>query len=369
MGLVKHELRQFYHKLENRIASGLLITCLLFFSLIAEGLPSPAMCDNNSEKEADRKSLIMLAGMQQNQLAGTPTITIESYMVPFQAETGQEDVQHYYVTGSGFIGGQVILLEINDPSGSFTISSMTSGYGTRVELVADYENKTVEELIAVRFVPAVAGAHTATITHSTEGAVTQTLLVEGNGTSLPVEWLSFTAQADKGDIILDWATASEKDNSHFEVEVSKDPIRGFKKIGRVESKVGNSKVATSYSFRHRLGDVNGTWYFRLKQVDFDNAFEYSKLIATELHGAGEVKVNVAPNPVTDNSTLNITVAEAGRMHIFILNPGGTEVYSKMLDLETGTHRIPLHFSYPLSTGIYILTTEFKGNINRQKLIK
>lgn len=368
MEIVKQGIRRLWQVLENRLLSCLLLPCFLFFSLFAKGLPSPALTHENSGRETTVRSAVSLADIPTDKMGGTPVISIESSMVPFQAELGQEEVQYYYVTGSGLSVGDIILLELSDPSGAFTISSLSSGYGTTVEIVADGDDP-YSEMIAVKFAPSVSGAHTGTITHTTVGAEPQTLTVEGNVTSLPVEWLSFTAKADKGAVTLDWTTASEENHSHFEVEVSGNPLKGFEQTGRVESKVGNSKSATSYQFKYSLGAVNGIRYFRLKQVDFDNRFEYSKFIAAEIRGAGAVKVNVAPNPISDASLLNITVEEAGSMNIILFNTDASAIYSKRLELEAGVHQVPLHFYHQISAGVYILVTEFKGKIERQKLIK
>lgn len=126
-----------------------------------------------------------------------------------------------------------------------------------------------------------------------------------NGASqLPVELISFEAiQLEKG-IELKWITASEENNSHFEIEHSLDGFN-YETIGIVQ---GNQTTieAQTYEF---IDDKmqNGQNYYRLKQVDFDAKFEYSKIIMLDY--SNEISVMVAPNPVTQHTKLRITLSQ------------------------------------------------------------
>ncbi len=91
---------------------------------------------------------------------------------------------------------------------------------------------------------------------------------------LPVEMTYFTARADEQHSLLEWATASEENNSHFEVEHGTDGIR-FSSIGLVDGN-GYSAVVHNYQFIHRTPQF-GTNYYRLKQVDFDGTESYSDI--------------------------------------------------------------------------------------------
>lgn len=94
-----------------------------------------------------------------------------------------------------------------------------------------------------------------------------------SATVLPVKWLDFTAQRFGSEINLKWKTASEINNSHFEVEQSIDG-ETWLNIGKVKG-FGNSNTVKNYIFMYNYL-ANNKVYFRLKQVDFNGAFEYSK---------------------------------------------------------------------------------------------
>lgn len=89
---------------------------------------------------------------------------------------------------------------------------------------------------------------------------------------VPVELVSFEATYADGQVILQWTTATESNNFGFEIERSHGR-ETFKKIGFVEG-TGTTTVPKTYMFVDR--DIrNGLYSYRLKQVDFDGAFNYS----------------------------------------------------------------------------------------------
>jgi hypothetical protein len=126
------------------------------------------------------------------------------------------------------------------------------------------------------------------------------LITEG---ALPVKLISFDAKAEANRVKLDWKTASETNNSHFEIERSYNG-KIFESIGRVEGK-GTTETETSYTFFDSKPLV-GTSYYRLKQVDsdritnnqvFKGASNYSKIVSVDRES--DKFLVVSPNPSAD----------------------------------------------------------------------
>ncbi|RIJ42606.1 T9SS C-terminal target domain-containing protein [Pontibacter oryzae] len=95
-------------------------------------------------------------------------------------------------------------------------------------------------------------------------------------TPLPVELVSFKARNSDDAVELQWVTASEDKNSHFEIERSSDG-RNFNGIGSVQGQ-GSTQWQTKYTFT----DTNpqpGTSFYRLKQVDDDEKYTYSSIVS------------------------------------------------------------------------------------------
>ncbi|MFC5270644.1 T9SS type A sorting domain-containing protein [Adhaeribacter terreus] len=120
---------------------------------------------------------------------------------------------------------------------------------------------------------------------------------------LPVALVSFNAEKASNAVNLNWKTASEKNNDLFVVERSADG-RNFEAIGQVKG-ASNSNVLNAYAFADK-NPVNGVSYYRLKQIDFDGKFEYSKIVSVTFEGKiTAVAINAFPNPA--NNLLNVKV--------------------------------------------------------------
>jgi hypothetical protein len=154
---------------------------------------------------------------------------------------------------------------------------------------------------------------------------------------LPVNLLSFSANAIGKEVVLHWNTAQEINFSHFEVERS---INGkdFSTIGNI-----NASATNSYQFTHINGANNfSIIYYRLKMVDKDGKFSYSGIVTIK-SGKEKVSVLVYPNPVTDVITIQ---SNSLYSKVYISDINGKVVI-------TTNHVHELNIAH-LTSGFYIL---------------
>jgi len=150
----------------------------------------------------------------------------------------------------------------------------------------------------------------------------------GNGTALPIELLSFTADATDKDVILNWTTVSEINNHYFEVERSID-TKTSKSVGKLNGAVNSNTLLT-----YNLIDENpetGTSYYRLKQVDYDGKFTYSEWIPVKFEG--EEKMQLTQFAVNrEASAVNFTFSnlpiESVNATITVFDVSGRLVYDQ-----------------------------------------
>ncbi|MDT8309367.1 MAG: T9SS type A sorting domain-containing protein [Bacteroidales bacterium] len=141
---------------------------------------------------------------------------------------------------------------------------------------------------------------------SIEDAFDDLINDQDDGSTLPVELASFKLNtANSGSVKLSWTTASEFNTSYFIVERSQEK-EGFIPVGTVQA-VGFSNDINHYDFYDREALKNIPYYYRLKIVDFDGTYEYSKIV-TSIFDSDQDEIVVYPNPVKQGS--NITI-EAG----------------------------------------------------------
>jgi hypothetical protein len=137
------------------------------------------------------------------------------------------------------------------------------------------------------------------------------------GGALPVTLAKFEGEhTSEGNLLL-WETSSEVNNDHFVVERSRD-ARKFDEIAKVAG-VGTSAIRNAYSFTdsHYEKGIN---YYRLKQVDMDGSFAYSRMIAIESGGMKEVKY--FPNPVQSLLSIELPDTEMTEWHVKVFNSAG-----------------------------------------------
>jgi len=169
---------------------------------------------------------------------------------------------------------------------------------------------------------------------------------------LPIELVSFTATPLKSTIMLDWVTASEFNSERFEVERSLDGI-SFIKIGQVEA-AGYSNISRSYNLEDKYVTPGIFYYYRLKQIDFDNKFEYSKIVSARL---GEVAPAIQigefiPNPSRSFTKVEVIVPEPMTISFRLLGIDGQTNLLESYTLEKGINTLNYDISR-ISAGTYI----------------
>ena len=121
--------------------------------------------------------------------------------------------------------------------------------------------------------------------------------------ALPVQLTHFSGKETPQGAQLNWTTASELNNKGFEIERSSNSERWT----NIDFVLGNGTVNTAvqYDFVDKT-PARGINYYRLKQVDFDGAFEYSDIIALDFEG-DKGGISIYPNPV--GTVLNVSMSE------------------------------------------------------------
>lgn len=187
---------------------------------------------------------------------------------------------------------------------------------------------------------------------------------------LPIELLSFQATpVDHKKVLLEWATASEKNNDHFEVERSTDGVN-FEYLKPIKA-YGNGTSTTKQTYSTPDTDpYTGISYYRLKQVDQDGKYTYSNVVSVNLT-ENEGTFTFYPNPLKFNETLNVSlnVSKGEEVLVVLYGPDGKEVYSKViLTQQEGENVYAIDLEGKLSSGIYLVTATSKQAIYKRKLI-
>src|SRR4030095_11527836 len=138
------------------------------------------------------------------------------------------------------------------------------------------------------------------------GAKTKdTVQIFETGSLLPAGILYFKGKYQGADNILQWATASEFNSDHFEIQRSSDG-QAFESIGNIPA-AGISKATREYTFT----DVQAPEklnYYRLMQVDKDGSFKYSTVVSLN-NLKGKWYIETYPNPVVEEVQIEVNARE------------------------------------------------------------
>ena len=159
------------------------------------------------------------------------------------------------------------------------------------------------------------------------------------GFSLPISLLDFTVKENGSKNILNWKTATESNSSHFSVERSSDGVN-FSSIGRVNAS-GNSSTEKMYSYVDANPLPASTNYYRLKMIDLDASFEYSKIVSVKNKTADQsldlIRVNLSTNNNTATLVLNSKKTQTANLSIY--DASGKVYFNSQISIQTGNTTI------------------------------
>ena len=188
---------------------------------------------------------------------------------------------------------------------------------------------------------------------------------------LPVKLTTFNGSLLNNDAKLTWTTASEINANMFVVERSIDG-KNFTAITNVKA-AGNTSSLTSYNHLDKgiitLLNSAGTIYYRLKMVDNDNSFSYSKTIEIKTVENTKEKVTVTPNPFTTDLTITVETVNNANGTVEVSDINGRTIISQNIDVVKGNSTITVNGVDKLKQGIYFVRYTTESNTQVFKLLK
>ena len=190
-----------------------------------------------------------------------------------------------------------------------------------------------------------------------------------NTTPLPVELTSFSASVKNKSVNLVWHTATEINNYGFEIEKRQSSIANsqWSKVGFVNGN-GNSNSANEYSYTDKTV-TSGKYTYRLKQIDNDGQYEYSKEVEVDLGKPTTFALNQNyPNPFNPSTSIQYSLVGSQYVSLKVFNVLGKEVALLVNEKqEPGTYTVDFT-SANLSGGAYFYRLQAGEFVQTKKMI-
>jgi sugar lactone lactonase YvrE len=183
-----------------------------------------------------------------------------------------------------------------------------------------------------------------------------------NVNNLPLTLFAFTATLNNSKIEANWQTSTELNISHFIIQYSTDGT-SFTDIGTVKA-IGNG--ANGYQFTDNNPTpcpLTGVLYYRLKTVDKDGSFAYSKVVSAQLT-IDHFQCSISPNPAKDNVTISFCKA-VDKATIAVYDISGKAVITQ--SFSGNANACKLH-TQSLKNGVYVLKVNTSTGSYNQKLL-
>lgn len=206
---------------------------------------------------------------------------------------------------------------------------------------------------------------TVTTTHFSEWTVNNDDVV------LPVTLLGLSAKVnEKKNVELRWATATEVNASHFEIQRRLNTSDDFETIATVKASGNSNSILRYLSIDEQLKSLANGADYRLKMVDLDGKYEYSNTLVVKLDATVSKNriAGIYPNPVKDRFTLSLELNQSEDVEMEIYNMQGLRVHKTTLKGEAGINAFNQNIPVQLAKGVYTIQLHTLEGMLQEKIV-
>jgi hypothetical protein len=193
---------------------------------------------------------------------------------------------------------------------------------------------------------------------------------------VPVELLTFSSSVIDNDVTLNWITATETNNSGFQIERSEKLEARSEAWINIDFVNGNGTTTETKSYSFNDENLSaGRYQYRLKQIDFDGSFEYSNIVEAEILPPAKFSLEQNyPNPFNPTTIIKYSIPDVGtglalsNVTLKVFDVLGNEV-STLVDEEkpAGSYQVEFNAS-ELASGLYFYQLKCEGLTQTKKMI-
>lgn len=197
---------------------------------------------------------------------------------------------------------------------------------------------------------------------------TPDLYIVDESVTLPISLFNFAATVQQSKAVkLDWSTTNEINSSHFAIERSADGVQ-FNDIDKVNA-AGNSSLQQQYRYidPQPAHLNNPILYYRLKMVDKDGSFKYSRVLAVRFKESS-FRFTFSPNPVQNQLSIVVSAGSSKSVALRITDISGKQVYQQSLSSSQNIAQQNVNVA-GWQKGIYVIQLITDRSIKTARFVK
>jgi hypothetical protein len=185
---------------------------------------------------------------------------------------------------------------------------------------------------------------------------------------LPVDWLDVNARRVNDKHIVSWSTAREVNLSHYHVERRLENETEFSTIpGKVDANENSNRV-NHYELPDFDVDKPGIYVYKVKQIDLDGKFTYSKLV--KVNHSGETILDMYPNPAKAETNIEVTLSEDSEVKIELYDAASKLIRTiQQTNVQSAGISIYNVNLEDVQAGVYNVIITVNGKSTQKKLIR
>jgi uncharacterized delta-60 repeat protein len=266
------------------------------------------------------------------------------------------------------LNGRILMAGTNDGSdvlvaqykndGSLDTEFDTDGWNT-FNIGNANEVNVANDILTVDQGPGVQGIYF--VGANANNAVGITSVIGSILTNLPLNLLSFDAQKQSNNILLQWQTEREQNFAGFDIQRSSDG-KNFRNLGYTQPMTTNGTLKKNYSYVD-MSPLSAVNYYRLAMKDLDGSVTYSKILAIRNNNTSQ-NLEVFPNPLPVGGVLQIQLPSGlrGRTNLQISDVVGRVVRSMTIETNGNSMATSIDLG-SLGKGVYTIRARADNNVS------
>ena len=184
--------------------------------------------------------------------------------------------------------------------------------------------------------------------------------------ALPVKWVDVSVRKVEDGHKVDWEVEQEVNVDRYEVQRSLNGFSNFETVSKSNISANNILSLSYYSHTDKDDLIGGTYYYRIKQYDFDGKFNYSPNVSIKRDAT--LKIRMYPNPSTSITNIDYDAEDDGELNVTVFDVTGKVVLTRSSNVEEGEGQFVLDIS-ELPEGAYNISIELNNVTSNKRLIK